>query len=318
MQFVRWHSVASWSVCVHVHVTHCFLFSTSSHFNVYNYKMQMRIWKNQLQNECKYKKVVPTPPFCTKRPLAGILYCSPSPPLYVAKIWRRMKMAISSRYTHEKWWFSIRVDRLRKNKQQEWEWGRQKNIKKCHAVYAPCMEYLPTCTHKWPKRIPYVERMGVCVCLIRQMELTWNEDRNENGIMSHDVLMSKQSWYNLRATRRCSKNGMIRWDPVFGRRISNLKVYIFFLKKTEVGLWKKQFHGRYLRFRSTIIQTSGISSHQSAPGNRPSWMLQDRWLKCRVPAQWSANDLPSTSEWRERCAARWDSPVPLDPCLTIQ
>ena len=37
--------------------------------------------RNQLQNECKYKKVVPTPPFCTKRPLAGILYCSPSPQL---------------------------------------------------------------------------------------------------------------------------------------------------------------------------------------------------------------------------------------------
>ena len=35
--------------------------------------------------------------------------------------------------------------------------------------------------------------MGVCVCMIRQMELTRNEDRNENGIMSHDVLMSKQS-----------------------------------------------------------------------------------------------------------------------------
>ena len=46
--------------------------------------------RNQLQNECKYKKVVPTPPFCAKRPLAGILYCSPSPPLYVAKIWRRI------------------------------------------------------------------------------------------------------------------------------------------------------------------------------------------------------------------------------------
>ena len=41
--------------------------------------------------KCKYKKVVPTPPFCTKRPLAGILYCSPSPPLYVAKIWRRIE-----------------------------------------------------------------------------------------------------------------------------------------------------------------------------------------------------------------------------------
>ena len=49
--------------------------------------------RNQLQNECKYKKVVPTPPFCTKRPLAGILYCSPSPPLYVAKIWRRIHLS---------------------------------------------------------------------------------------------------------------------------------------------------------------------------------------------------------------------------------
>ena len=48
--------------------------------------------RNQLQNECKYKKVVPTPPFCTKPPLAGILHCSQSPPLYVAKIWRGMKL----------------------------------------------------------------------------------------------------------------------------------------------------------------------------------------------------------------------------------
>ena len=32
------------------------------------------------------KKVGPTPLFCTKRPLAGNLYCSPSPPLYVAVI----------------------------------------------------------------------------------------------------------------------------------------------------------------------------------------------------------------------------------------
>ena len=48
--------------------------------------------RNQLQNECKYKKVVPTPPFFQKRPLAGILYCSPSPPLYVAKIWRRIEL----------------------------------------------------------------------------------------------------------------------------------------------------------------------------------------------------------------------------------
>ena len=35
----------------------------------------------QLQNECNYKTVGPTPLFCTKRPLAGNLYCSPSPPL---------------------------------------------------------------------------------------------------------------------------------------------------------------------------------------------------------------------------------------------
>ena len=157
----------------------------------------------------------------------------------------------------------------------------------------------------------------VCVCMIRQMELTRNEDRNENGIMSHDVLMSKQSWYNLRATRRCSKNGMIRWDPAFGRRISNLKVYIF---KKNWG-WTMNIAISWEISEVSINHNpniSGTSSHQSALGNRPSWMLQDRWLKCRVPAQWSANDLPSTSEWRERCAARWDSPVPLDPCLTIQ
>ena len=48
--------------------------------------------RNQPQNDCEYKKVVPTPLFCTKRPLAGNLYCSPSPPLYVAEIWRRMQM----------------------------------------------------------------------------------------------------------------------------------------------------------------------------------------------------------------------------------
>ena len=34
--------------------------------------------------------MVPAPLFCTKRPLAGNLYCSPSPPLYVAEIWRKI------------------------------------------------------------------------------------------------------------------------------------------------------------------------------------------------------------------------------------
>ena len=33
----------------------------------------------QLQNEFNYKKVGPTSLFCTKRPLAGNLYCSPMP-----------------------------------------------------------------------------------------------------------------------------------------------------------------------------------------------------------------------------------------------
>ena len=54
--------------------------------------------RKQLQNECKYKKVGPTPLFCTKRPLAGNLYCSPSPPLYVAVIWSRIQL-----YVHILW-----------------------------------------------------------------------------------------------------------------------------------------------------------------------------------------------------------------------
>ena len=44
----------------------------------------------QLQNEFNYKKVGPTSLFCTKRPLAGNLYCSPSPPLCVTVIWSRI------------------------------------------------------------------------------------------------------------------------------------------------------------------------------------------------------------------------------------
>ena len=102
MQFVRWHSVASWSVCVHVHVyVGCFNYSTctstkckwdfmldaSTNSTYTTTKCKWGFERNQLQNECK---VVPTPPVCTKRPLAGNLYCSPSPPLYVAKKWRRM------------------------------------------------------------------------------------------------------------------------------------------------------------------------------------------------------------------------------------
>ena len=56
--------------------------------NIYNYKMKMMIWKEsttkwfQIQNgghnpSCLYKKI-----------LAGNLYCSPSPPHFVAEIWR--------------------------------------------------------------------------------------------------------------------------------------------------------------------------------------------------------------------------------------
>ena len=86
MQFVRWHSVASWSVCVHVHVTHPFLFSSFFHlFSLQHIQLQNANEDlkgiNYKMNANNYKKVVPTPPFCTKRPLAGILYCSPSPQL---------------------------------------------------------------------------------------------------------------------------------------------------------------------------------------------------------------------------------------------
>ena len=94
------------------------------------------------------------------------------------------------------------------------------------------------------------------------------------------------------------------------------------LQKT--GPWKWRFRGGHLKFRSNMIQKyqghfrDQFFQHQSALGKRPSWRLQDHWLKCRVPARWSANDLPSTSEWPERFAARSDSPVPSDPCPTSQ
>ena len=66
VQFVRWHSVASRSVCVHVHVTHCILFSTSSHFNIYNYKIQMRIWKESTTKGMQIQKGGPNSSFLYK------------------------------------------------------------------------------------------------------------------------------------------------------------------------------------------------------------------------------------------------------------
>ena len=97
-------------------------------FNLYNYKIQFRFYvacfdystctttkctwyfvldasTNSTYTTTKYKwgferetttqwmqiqKGWPTPLFCTKRPLAGNLYCSPSPPLYVAVIWSQL------------------------------------------------------------------------------------------------------------------------------------------------------------------------------------------------------------------------------------
>ena len=65
--------------------------------NIYNYKMQMRIWNEQipndfqtLRNKWNYKKLGTSAFFCTKRPLAGYLYCSPSPSLSVGVIQSRI------------------------------------------------------------------------------------------------------------------------------------------------------------------------------------------------------------------------------------
>ena len=61
--------------------------------NIYNYKIQIRILNETTTKWMQIKKKVgPTPLFCTKRPLAGNLYCSPSPPLYVAVIWSRIHL----------------------------------------------------------------------------------------------------------------------------------------------------------------------------------------------------------------------------------
>ena len=62
--------------------------STNSTYTTTKYKWGFE--RKQLQNECTYKKVGPTPLFCTKRPLAGNRYCSPSPPLYVVVIWSQL------------------------------------------------------------------------------------------------------------------------------------------------------------------------------------------------------------------------------------
>ena len=75
---VRWHSVDFMLDA-----------STNSTYTTTNWKWWFE--RNQLQNECKYKKVGPTPPVCAKKILAGNLYCSPSPPHFVAEIWRRIK-----------------------------------------------------------------------------------------------------------------------------------------------------------------------------------------------------------------------------------
>ena len=72
---VRWHSVDFMLDA-----------STNSTYTPTNWKWWFE--RNQLQNECKYKNVGPTPPVCTKKILAGNLYCSPSPPHFVAEIWR--------------------------------------------------------------------------------------------------------------------------------------------------------------------------------------------------------------------------------------
>ena len=66
----------------------CWMLQLTQHIQLQN---KWGFERKQLQNECKYKKVGPTPLFCTKRPLAGNLYC-PSPPLYVPVIWSRMEI----------------------------------------------------------------------------------------------------------------------------------------------------------------------------------------------------------------------------------
>ena len=83
--------------------------STNSTYTTTKYKWGFE--RKQLQNECKYKKVGPTPLSCTKRPLAGNLYCSPSPPLYVAEIWRKIDIYILWKIKHV-WNHQPAVDEL--------------------------------------------------------------------------------------------------------------------------------------------------------------------------------------------------------------
>ena len=69
--------------------------STNPTYTTTKYKWdKWGFYMKQLQNECNYQKVGPTPLFCTKRPLVGNLYCSPSHPLYVAVIWSRIYIYI--------------------------------------------------------------------------------------------------------------------------------------------------------------------------------------------------------------------------------
>ena len=69
----------------------CWMLQLTQHIQVQNTNEDFKETTNNYKKECKYKKVGPTPLFCTKRPLAGNLYCSRSPPLYVAVIWSRIQ-----------------------------------------------------------------------------------------------------------------------------------------------------------------------------------------------------------------------------------
>ena len=68
----------------------CWMLQLTQHIQLQNTNKDFK-WNNYKMNANK-KKVGPTPLFCTKRPLAGNLYCSPSPPLYVAVIWSRIHL----------------------------------------------------------------------------------------------------------------------------------------------------------------------------------------------------------------------------------
>ena len=59
-----------------------------NYLNIYNYKMKMMIWKESTTKWFQIQSGGHNPSCLYKKILAGNLYCSPSPPHFVAEIWR--------------------------------------------------------------------------------------------------------------------------------------------------------------------------------------------------------------------------------------